>query len=238
MDTKVTCPNCGQRLVVDSAAIGQQTDCPACSTRFVIPAIARVESSPLATPHDTRRRGAAVSSLVLGILSLLCFGILTGIPAIILGHKGYGRARKLPDQYAGGGMAVAGLIMGYMASLVSIALIFYFALVIPEIAGRSEQARITAATTDIKGGIKEALDAYEIDNGTYPWSLQDLVQQPSNAKNWHGPYLDPPRPPIDPWGNPYVYYYPSKHKPNGYDLLSVGPDGKEGTDDDIGNRMQ
>ena len=90
-----------------------------------------------------------------------------------------------------------------------------------------------AAYADVHGGIKTALDAYEVDNGFYPRSMQDLIQQPSNARNWHGPYLDPPQLPVDPWGNPYVYYFPGKHNPDGYDLLSVGPDGKEGTDDDI-----
>ena len=109
------------------------------------------------------------------------------------------------------------------------------ALVIPKIAGKSEQARETAAHADIYGGIKTALDSFEVDNGFYPKSLQDLITQPSNARNWHGPYLDPPTLPIDPWGNPYVYVFPGKHNPDGYDLLSVGPDGKEGTDDDIGN---
>ena len=109
------------------------------------------------------------------------------------------------------------------------------ALVIPRIMGRSEQARVTAVHADINGGIKSALDAFEVDNGFYPKSLQDLIQQPSNAKNWHGPYFDPPVLPIDPWGNPYIYYFPGKHNRTGYDLLSVGPDAKEGTDDDIGN---
>jgi general secretion pathway protein G len=107
------------------------------------------------------------------------------------------------------------------------------ALVIPKIAGRGEEARVKAAYADIHGGIKTALDSFEVDNGFYPKSLQDLVQQPSNARNWHGPYFDPPTLPIDPWGNPYVYYFPGKHNTSGYDLLSVGPDGKEGTDDDI-----
>ena len=107
------------------------------------------------------------------------------------------------------------------------------ALVIPKIAGKGEQARETAAHADIYGGIKSALDAFEVDNGFYPKSLQDLVQQPSNAKNWHGPYLD--KIPMDPWGDNYIYYYPGKHNQTSYDLLSVGPDGKEGTDDDIGN---
>ena len=109
------------------------------------------------------------------------------------------------------------------------------ALVIPRIAGTGERARITAAKADINGGIKSALGAYEVDNGNYPKSLQDLLVQPSNARNWHGPYLE--KLPLDPWGSAYVYYYPGKHSPAGYDLLSVGPDQKEGTDDDIGNWM-
>ena len=107
------------------------------------------------------------------------------------------------------------------------------ALVIPRIAGKSEEARETAAHADINGGIKTALDGFEVDMGYYPSSLQDLLQKPRNARNWHGPYLD--NLPIDPWGNPYLYSYPGKHNPNGYDLWSAGPDGKSGTSDDIGN---
>lgn len=107
------------------------------------------------------------------------------------------------------------------------------AIVVPKIAGRSEQARETAAQTDIKSGIATALGEFEVDNGFYPSSLQDLLQRPRNAKNWHGPYLDSL--PVDPWGNPYLYSYPGKHNPNGYDLWSAGPDGKSGTSDDIGN---
>jgi general secretion pathway protein G len=106
------------------------------------------------------------------------------------------------------------------------------ALVIPKMVGRSEQARLAAAHADLSS-IKTALDAFEVDNGYYPKSLQDLVQQPGNAKNWHGPYLDSL--PQDPWQNPYVYTYPGRHNANSYDLMSVGPDGKAGTDDDIGN---
>ena len=107
------------------------------------------------------------------------------------------------------------------------------ALVIPKIAGNSERARVTAASADINGGIKSALGAYEVDVGKYPSGLQDLVTQPANAKNWHGPYLDTL--PVDPWGDKYIYYFPGKHNPSSYDLLSAGPDSKEGTDDDIGN---
>ena len=109
------------------------------------------------------------------------------------------------------------------------------ALVIPRIVGVTDKSRVTAVQADIKGGIKTAIDRYEIDNGYYPRNFSDLVQAPSDAKHWSGPYLDAL--PSDPWGNPYIYYYPSKHNTGTYDLLSVGPDGKEGTDDDIGNWM-
>lgn len=64
--------------------------------------------------------GMAVTSLVLGILSLICFGILTGIPAIIFGHIAHGRARKSPERFGGAGMAIAGFIMGYLSIFVTI----------------------------------------------------------------------------------------------------------------------
>jgi general secretion pathway protein G len=98
--------------------------------------------------------------------------------------------------------------------------------------------RPTAARADIYGGIKSALDAFKVDTGAYPKgsnSLVELVQQPIGATNWRGPYLD--KLPVDWWGHNYIYEYPGKHNPNGYDLFSAGPDGKPGTDDDIGNWM-
>jgi general secretion pathway protein G len=106
------------------------------------------------------------------------------------------------------------------------------ALVVPKMMGRSEQARQAATHADLSA-IKTALDAFEVDNGFYPKNLGELLQQPSNAKNWHGPYLD--KVPQDPWGNNYLYYYPGRHNTSFYDLLSIGADSKEGTEDDIGN---
>jgi len=110
------------------------------------------------------------------------------------------------------------------------------AIVVPKFAGRSEQARITAAGTQI-ANFETALDAFEVDNGYYPKGgdgLQELVEQPSNAKNWRGPYLRHGIP-LDPWENAYIYDYPGKHRDKGYDLMSMGPDGRVGGDDDIIN---
>ncbi len=109
------------------------------------------------------------------------------------------------------------------------------AIVVPKFTGRTEQARITAAQTQI-ASFSTALDAFEVDNGYYPKGkngLLDLVQQPRDALNWHGPYLkDIPR---DPWNNEYVYECPGRHNPSSYDLMSMGLDARAGTDDDITN---
>lgn len=109
------------------------------------------------------------------------------------------------------------------------------ALVVPKFTNRTQQARETAARTDIKS-IETAIDAFEIDNGRYPSSdegLAALLQAPANATSWRGPYLKGALP-KDPWGNPYNYRYPGQKNPTGFDLYSLGPDGREGTDD-IGN---
>jgi len=107
------------------------------------------------------------------------------------------------------------------------------ALVIPQLIHRGEDARVVKTKADIKGGISSALNIYEVDNGVFPKSLQDLMQRPNDARNWRGAYLR--ELPVDPWGHPYIYYYPGKHNQDFLDVLSAGPDGQEGTDDDIGN---
>ena len=89
-------------------------------------------------------------------------------------------------------------------------------------------------TIDIFGKIKTGLDLYEIDCGTYPKSFQDLLQRPTGMTNWHGPYFDG-KIPQDPWGNNFIYEFPGKHNSNYYDLISLGPDGKQGTEDDVCN---
>ena len=112
--------------------------------------------------------------------------------------------------------------------LVMVILAILAAIVVPKFAGRSEQAKVAAAKTDI-AGIETALDAFEVDNGRYPSSdegLPALMDPPSGLKNWKGPYLK--RLPPDPWGQAYNYRFPGTHVTNGYDLYSYGPEGREG----------
>lgn len=105
------------------------------------------------------------------------------------------------------------------------------AMIMPRLAGRSEQAKISVAKTDIAANIATALDLYELDNGRYPGNLQALLANPGGLNNWNGPYIK--RKPVDPWGREYQYKYPPS-KSNDYDLYSLGPDGTE-SDDDIAN---
>lgn len=119
--------------------------------------------------------------------------------------------------------------------LVMVILAVLAAIVVPKFTSRTKQAKETAAKTDISA-FDLALDSFEVDNGHYPSSdegLNALMTQPSDATNWKGPYLK--KLPNDPWGHPYVYRYPGQHNTSGYDVLSIGEDGQEGTADDVNN---
>ncbi|MBI4355993.1 MAG: type II secretion system major pseudopilin GspG [Candidatus Omnitrophica bacterium] len=109
------------------------------------------------------------------------------------------------------------------------------AMVVPRLAGRSQEAKMAAASADIKGNISLALRLYEVDNGRYPTTEQGLSAllvkptSPPNPPSWKGPYLE--QEPLDPWGHSYRYKHPGSHPPRDYDLYSLGSDGAEGNDD-------
>jgi general secretion pathway protein G len=105
------------------------------------------------------------------------------------------------------------------------------AIVVPKFGGVSEKAHISAAQTQIST-FATALDMFEVDNGHYPKTLNDLMVQPRDATNWRQ-YMESI--PSDPWQHPYIYVFPGKHRPNSYDLSSAGLDGRAGTEDDIVN---
>ena len=113
------------------------------------------------------------------------------------------------------------------------------AMIIPNIAGRGEEARRAAAKADIMANLSSALDLYEIDNGRFPSTeqgLNALVTEPTAAPiptRWKGPYLKKKKLPIDPWGKDYIYVYPGSHNTDSYDLSSLGADGVESKDDII-----
>jgi general secretion pathway protein G len=111
--------------------------------------------------------------------------------------------------------------------LVLVILATLAAIVYPKVMGRSKQASFTAAQTQISS-FKSAIDTFEVDNGYYPKGrngLMDLIQQPRDTVNWHGPYID--QIPQDPWKQDYIYECPGKHNISSYDISSLGPPGEQ-----------
>ena len=112
------------------------------------------------------------------------------------------------------------------------------ALIVPNVLDRADDARVTAARTDVNN-LMQALKLYRLDNQRYPTAaqgLQALLAKPSTGpipSNWK-PYLD--KLPNDPWGNAYQFLNPGIK--GEIDVLSFGADGQaggEGKNADIGS---
>jgi len=102
------------------------------------------------------------------------------------------------------------------------------AIIVPNLLGRPDQARITAAQSDIRN-LANALDIYRLDNYVYPSTeqgLEALVSKPAGfpePKNYN-PEAYIKQLPTDPWGSPYVY----EREGDKFNLFSLGADGAEG----------
>jgi general secretion pathway protein G len=112
------------------------------------------------------------------------------------------------------------------------------ALIVPNVLGRADDARVTAARTDVNN-LMQALKLYRLDNQRFPTGeqgLQALVDKPTVGpppSNWRR-YLD--KLPSDPWGRPYQYLNPGLKSE--VDVLSFGADGQsggEGANADVGS---
>lgn len=117
--------------------------------------------------------------------------------------------------------------------LVVIAIIAVLAAVVaPEIFKNVGDANTSATRQQIEM-LGAALDGYRLDNHAYPTTEQGLAAlrtEPvagQRPPRWRGPYLKRAVP-LDPWQKPYVYVAPGVHDPRGYDLSSLGRDGREG----------
>jgi len=112
-------------------------------------------------------------------------------------------------------IVLIGLVMGVLAS---------------NFIGKGEEAKRKLAKIEIDQ-IGQTLDLYKLETGRYPTTqegLQALIAAPSGVANWNGPYWKKGTIPKDPWTNEYKYASPGAHGP--YDIVSYGPDGKEGGD--------
>ncbi len=150
--------------------------------------------------------------------------------------------RVLPQQRHLGDSQAGLTLVEMIVVLAIIALVA--ALIVPNVIGRPDEARVTVARTDLKT-IAAALKMYRLDNGDYPSTQQGLTalaERPSGAPvpaNYASEgYL--PQVPMDPWGRPYAYRNPSASG-TGFDLSSLGKDGQpggEGLDADLTERRR
>ena len=110
-------------------------------------------------------------------------------------------------------ITIIGLIMG---------------LVGPRVLSYLSESKVKAAKIQIES-LSAAMDLFYLDNGRYPAAsegLTALVQRPSSASQWSGPYLKTSVVPADPWGHPYLYKVPGDHGP--YEIASFGSSGPDG----------
>ena len=99
-------------------------------------------------------------------------------------------------------------------------------MVAPNIFNQQAGAQRDAALSQI-ASLEAALDTYRLDVGEYPDSLEGLRENDSGRASWNGPYLRRGVP-LDPWNNEYVYDSNDRE----FTLLSYGPDGERGGEDD------
>jgi competence protein ComGC len=106
----------------------------------------------------------AIWSLVLGILSLTCFSILTAIPGVICGHIAWSRIKRSGGALAGDGLAIAGLITGYIGIAFALLVIpMMMAIAIPNFV----KARDTAQTNVCINNLRQ------IDAAKQQWALEN-----------------------------------------------------------------
>jgi general secretion pathway protein G len=119
--------------------------------------------------------------------------------------------------------------------LVLVILVVLASFAVNVFTGTQERADQNAAAAQV-GLYKRAIDLYKFHTKQYPTSLEELVTKPSDAtlaNRWAGPYME--KVALDPWDNEYRFAAPGKHNAESFDIWSVGPDGQDGSADDIGN---
>lgn len=121
--------------------------------------------------------------------------------------------------------------------LVLAILVVLASMVITMYSGTQERAFKDAAKGQI-GIFKSGINLYKFHTRSYPQGLDNLINKPGDAtiaERWAGPYMDSTKIPQDPWDHEYKFVAPGKHNRDTFDVWSMGPDGQDGTADDIGN---
>jgi hypothetical protein len=123
------------------------------------------ETTPPATGGSVppQTSGLAIWSLVLGILGLICFSIFSAIPGVICGHQALSKIKRSGGALTGKGLAIAGLITGYLGIVWAIVFIpLMIAIAVPNFI----KARTTAQTMMCINNLRQ------IDAAKQQWASQ------------------------------------------------------------------
>ncbi len=119
---------------------------------------------PLEIPQQPKTSALAIWSLVLGILSLACFTIFAAIPGVICGHKALSKIKRSSGALTGQGLAIAGLVTGYLGIAWAIFMIpLMMAIAIPNFVKARETTQMNACINNLR----------QIDSAKQEWALED-----------------------------------------------------------------
>lgn len=177
--------------------------------------------------------GAAVTSMVLGILAILLilsiiFGAVAGVAAVVVGHIARSGINRSQGRIGGGGMALAGLICGYTAIALSGVMLLMAGAAVGY-ASIMERGRNTKMEGNI-AILESYIQTYTIKNNGQPPSQAVGLRALVTKRIMSDDSLL-----TDPWGEPVEYKVPPSRSSKKYDVWSKGPDRISGNEDDIGN---
>jgi type II secretory pathway pseudopilin PulG len=161
-----TCRACSQPVAATAHA------CPNCGADLQPLASAEASASarnPLPYVHPEETSAKAVGSLICGLLSIL---FLPAIAAVVLGHMALADIKRNAGRVGGRGMAIAGLVLGYLA-LVAAPILIILTVAIPNLRASKMRAQETAALASTNA-ITAACVGYFSSHGTFPHTLADL----------------------------------------------------------------
>lgn len=139
-------------------------------------------------------------------------------------------SRPAKSQHAGFSLIEMMIVVSIISLLLGTA-IYYMK-------GALGSSKVTRVLSDFKS-LDSALGLYKVNAGNFPTTQQGLLalkDKPTTEPRPHRWSQVMSRVNNDPWDHPYIYRYPSKKNPSEYEILSIGPDGQEGTDDDINSQ--